>query len=570
MITPRQVFSLGTSLILGIGAVATDWLNPLSWGQTAIAAPSFPTPTLAQKQLTAAARTSSSAESLLKEAMETPVGYYGYSSSSRINPFPVYTPNLSPRQAPSAEESFIPPPRPGTVLADIQVRYVDRNGQPTIGRTRPYIITREFALQPGAVYRPELAQQGLQRVSDLDIVKQATLSFKPAAKPDQVVMVVNVVEGNSFAVVPGARAESPSVLQGPTLPEIVSTGANRTTGFSAGGSVRLRNLGGNDQSLALGLEGGENLFGADLTFTDPWIGNDPRRTGYAVNLFNRRWVPLMFTGGEREDERADEDEPWVHRSGGGVQFFRPLTPKLRAALGLSYQRVSVRDEAFSSDITPVDALGNPLTISDEGEDDLLTLNLAAVLDQRDDRQVPTRGSRLRFGVDQSIPVGSADILFSRLSANYTQYLPVSLFGFTEGPRTLVVNVQGGTVIGDLPPYEAFNLGGSNSVRGYGAGEVGSGRSFVQASAEYRFPITSLSVGRESIDVGGTLFVDYGTDLGSAETVTGEPAVVRNKPGSGLGYGVGLRATTPVGLVRLEFGLNDEGGSEVILNLGERF
>ncbi len=93
------------------------------------------------------------------------------------------------------------------------------------------------------------------------------------------------------------------------------------------------------------------------------------------------------------------------------------------------------------------------------------------------------------------------------------------------------------MLGDLPPYEAFSLGGSNSVRGYDEGDIGSGRSFLQGTAEYRFPLFSV--------VGGALFADYATDLGSGSSVPGDPAGVRGKPGNGLGYGLGVRVNSPL-------------------------
>jgi hypothetical protein len=55
--------------------------------------------------------------------------------------------------------------------------------------------------------------------------------------------------------------------------------------------------------------------------------------------------------------------------------------------------------------------------------------------------------------------------------------------------------------GDIPPYEAFALGGTNSIRGYDEGDVGSGRSYAQFTAEYRFPLFSF--------LGGALFFDAG-------------------------------------------------------------
>ena len=47
---------------------------------------------------------------------------------------------------------------------------------------------------------------------------------------------------------------------------------------------------------------------------------------------------------------------------------------------------------------------------------------------------------------------------------------------------------GGVILGDLPPYEAFPIGGTNSVRGYSEGGVGSGRNYVAGTTALQWPI----------------------------------------------------------------------------------
>ena len=47
---------------------------------------------------------------------------------------------------------------------------------------------------------------------------------------------------------------------------------------------------------------------------------------------------------------------------------------------------------------------------------------------------------------------------------------------------------GGVIVGDLPPYEAFPIGGTNSVRGYSEGGVGSGRNYVAGTTALQWPI----------------------------------------------------------------------------------
>lgn len=52
------------------------------------------------------------------------------------------------------------------------------------------------------------------------------------------------------------------------------------------------------------------------------------------------------------------------------------------------------------------------------------------------------------------------------------------------------SLSGGHVVGKFPPHEAFPIGGTNSVRGYEEGAVGSGRSYVVGSGEISFPLVS--------------------------------------------------------------------------------
>lgn len=51
-------------------------------------------------------------------------------------------------------------------------------------------------------------------------------------------------------------------------------------------------------------------------------------------------------------------------------------------------------------------------------------------------------------------------------------------------------LQAGTVVGDLAPYDAFELGGTGSVRGWNDGELGTSKSHVAGSLEAIIPIVS--------------------------------------------------------------------------------
>lgn len=435
------------------------------------------------------------------------------------------------------------------VIESIQVRYLneeglseDEEGNPVRGRTREFIITREFRTEPGDVFRQDRIQADLQRVFGLGIFDDVGITLNPGENdPRKVNLTVNVVERNTGSVAAGV-------------------GFNFTGDIFGTLSYRQDNFGGNNQKFSAETQLSTRDLLFDISFTDPWIAGDPNRTSYTLNGFARRSIPLAFDNGPIEVNLANGDRVRLTRYGGGISFRRPLGGGWEGSLGTSYQRIRVTDA--DGNINTVDARGNPLSASGTGVDDLWTLQLGLVRDLRNDPLTPTSGSVLRFGTEQSVPLGSGSIFLNRLRGSYSYYIPVNWLRFGEGPQTLALNVQGGTILGDLPPYEAFALGGTNSVRGYEEGALGAGRSYLQATAEYRFPIFSF--------VGGALFVDLATDLGSGSAVPGNPGGVRGKPGSGFGYGAGLRVQTPLGPIRIDYGFNDLGDGRLHFGIGERF
>jgi outer membrane protein insertion porin family len=451
------------------------------------------------------------------------------------------------------------------VVENVRVRFrskegqdTDEKGQPIRGRTQKYIVTRELELKPGGVFNRNTVQKDLQRVAGLGLFEDVNVSLDPGTDPSKVDVVVNVVERNSGSIAAGAGISSASGLFG-TI------------------SYQQQNLGGRNQKLGAELQVGVRELLFDLRFTDPWIAGDPYRTSYTVNAFRRQSISLIFDGKDDNIETfnpskpdEDGDRPRVTRTGGGVTFTRPLSKnpfkasEWIASAGLQYQRVSTLDS--DRDVRKVGRINRDpnteveLSQSGEGRDDLLFLQLGASRDRRNNPLQPTKGSLLRFGVDQSVPIGLGNIFLTRLRGSYSYYIPVKFTNFTKGKgaQALAFNVQAGTILGDLPPYEAFSLGGSSSVRGYEDGALSSGRSYVQATVEYRFPVFSV--------VSGALFFDFGSDFGT----TTRPAEVLNKNGTGYGYGLGVRVQSPLGPIRIDYGISDEGDSRINFGIGERF
>jgi hypothetical protein len=135
--------------------------------------------------------------------------------------------------------------------------------------------------------------------------------------------------------------------------------------------------------------------------------------------------------------------------------------------------------------------------------------------------------------------------------------------------------SGGVQLGDLPAYDAHPLGGVNCVRGYAEGALGTARNWgvVNAELETAMPLTDR--------LRGVGFVDGGTDFNSGATVVGDPAGSRGKPGTGFGYGLGVRLSSPMGMIRFEYGWTGDSqwvhdsrwtmpGGRLHVGIGSRF
>ncbi len=432
----------------------------------------------------------------------------------------------------------------GVYVAEVKIRFVnsrgeavDRKGNPVEGRISEDFIRGEIKLKAGDNYSPEVVRSDLQQLQQLGLFEKVTVSTEEVGTDINV--IYNVQERS-------ARSYSASV----TLNDDVGVGVPL--------SYTDRTFGTNPQRLSVEIQPSLRGIEYDVQFVSPYVAAEDR-LGYSVRAFGDRRTSEIFN---EDIDLPNGNRVREIRMGGNLRFTRPLGD-WRSTLGLNYTNISTRDRHLN--IARRDELGNPLTFSGTGVDELYTVSFGAIRDRRDNPFNPTSGSILGLSTEQSIPLGRGNIVSNRLLANYIQYVPITLLGISESealPEMLAFNLQAGTVIGDLPPTEAFRLGGRNSVRGYDSGDIGSGRSYFLASGEYRFP-----VGR---DVGGVIFVDFASDLGTGDSVLGKPASVRDKPGTGAGVGLGVRVRSSVGLLRLDVGVSDSGDIKFILGTKQRF
>ncbi|XP_022754264.1 outer envelope protein 80, chloroplastic-like isoform X3 [Durio zibethinus] len=355
-------------------------------------------------------------------------------------------------------------------------------------------------------------------------------AFRDGHDAGKVDLIMNVVERPSGGFSAGGGISS-GITSGPL------------SGLIGSFAYSHRNLFGRNQKLNISLERGQIDSIFRINYTDPWIEGDDKRTSRTIIVQNSRTPGTLVHGNQHDNSSLS-----IGRVTAGVEFSRPIRPKWSGTAGLIFQHAGARDEKGNPIIK--DFYGSPLTASGKPYDDMLLAKFESVYTGSGDQG----SSMFAFNMEQGLPVMPEWLFFNRVNARARK-------GVEIGPTRLLLSLSGGHVVGNFSPHEAFAIGGTNSVRGYEEGAVGSGRSYVVGSSEVSFPLLG--------PLGGVIFADYGHDLWSGPNVPGDPAGARYKPGSGYGYGFGIRVDSPLGPLRLEYAFNDRQAKRFHFGVGHR-
>ena len=472
--------------------------------------------------------------------------------------------------------------REGTVQA-VEVQFLNKEGsatddkdRPIRGKTQPWVITREISLKSGSTFNRRTLEEDIKRLYGTGLFGDVKVSLKPVpGDPGTVVVVLGIVE------------QSTGSLSG-------GLGYSQSQGIFGQIQLQDSNFLGRAYDISTNFTYGQFGGLADISFTDPWIKGDKYRTAFRARLFLSREVPQVYQSQSNGSivTSTGGNTVALQRTGGTVQLVRPLNggnPFKKApwsvVVGLGAQEVvpmNFTGSNFSSGVAPD---GTPICLAYTADpnstatncatrNQLVSLRVAAAMNTLNDPRNPTQGNFVSIGTEQFISVGPDSPTFNRLKASFTHYIPVNWLKLYKGCRpkrgetpdckqALAFQVNLGTNVGQLPPYEAFCLGGANSVRGYYDCNLDSGRSYGEATIEYRFPLFSI--------ISGELFVDAGSTFGSQTAVPGNPGGLLGKPGEGFSVGTGVIVTTPVGPLRLEVASqNFTGNWRFNLGVGWKF
>jgi len=507
----------------------------------------------------------------------------------------------------------------GTV-AGVEVKFINKEGEdtnekgePIKGKTKPWVVSREISIKPGEPFNRTQLESDIRRLYGTSLFSDVKVTLQPVTgEPGFITIVLGIVEQSTGSLSGGlGYSQSQGVFGQVQLSDsnLFGRAWNLALNVTYGQFGGLANLSFSDPwikgdnhrtsfrtSLFLSREVPQvfqSQNDGDIVSLRDYEDNNSQ-FAYSIdsddNPADSRFDNVSEAGNEFSDTSwfdYEGDSIALERIGGNVIFSRPLNggdPFKRAPwqvlAGLNLQ--AVRPINYAGDTRPYgvpnrkiddDRIDNDEIICTSfncaDRNTLASVRFATTYNTLNDGRNPTSGNFFSFGTEQFVSIGEDSPTFNRIRTSYTHFIPVRWLKLAKGcrpkegepencPQALAFQIKAGTILGQLPPYEAFCMGGSNSVRGWFDCDLAVGRSFGEATIEYRFPIFSIFQGE--------VFIDAGTDFGSQANVPGKPGELLDKPGSGVSPGVGVIVSTPVGPLRLEVASQNFTG-EYRFNLG---
>lgn len=396
-------------------------------------------------------------------------------------------------------------------------------------RTRDYVIRREFDLSEGDAFNQIMVQRARRRLERLDFFESVNIATAPGSQPDQVVLVVEVVEKATGEFSIGAGYST-----GETI--------NRGSGVSIEGSVSERNFLGRGQFIRVAASGGRDSRDYSLSFTEPYFLG--RRISAGFDIF-------------RQTREFDTYESQV--DGGTIRFGLPITEAISTQLAYNYTR-----ETYAYNDDCLDSNGNfdatlcnisPIlrsAIESQSPWVKSSVSGALVYNTIDNMQNPRDGFYASFTTEVAGLGGDANWVKFTARGNYYRTLSEEL------DLVGVLTAGAGHIAGfGDDGLRVFDLFRSNDriIRGFDFNGIGpydvtngtvdhlGGTTYFHASAEAQFPFPALP---QSLGLRGAVFADAATLHGNDFTALGTGASLRASVGAGILW------ASPFGPIRVDY------------------
>ncbi|MDR3706899.1 MAG: BamA/TamA family outer membrane protein [Capsulimonadaceae bacterium] len=410
-------------------------------------------------------------------------------------------------------------------------------------KTKTHVITREMKQKPGALYNTNVFSDDLKRIFNTNLFENVGPAEISTPNVGSVVLSIPVQERRTGNVSVGVGYSSTEKLVGRA-------------------QLSESNFRGIGETVAIMWEvgGTQSTSSVDVSFADPWI--DKNHTGLNVDVFDK--VVYRFSNTFLSGTTNGTDAQYLERHvGASLALSRPLDDRPTTV------SVTTRGESVSSNDVAL-----PLAEEFIRQDaTIYGLGGRITRSTRDNNLNPADGGFYSFSAEgvyaQATTVGNAPSPITpdwhtspKCALDLRQYM--SLQGkrapgkLTESKRVLAVRVLAGYEGQSTPFSEQYFIGGADTLRGFDESRFW-GSNMLVTSVELRIPVGS--------SITGVLF----TDVGDAWNSVYQGTALDQHYGLNLqsDVGFGIRVQTPIGPIRLDYGISDTGG-HTNFSIGQSF
>ena len=382
-------------------------------------------------------------------------------------------------------------------------------------KTRDIVIRRELRVLPGESFDGEKLKRSRDRLFNLGFFEEVAFDTEPTDVSNQNDLTVDVREKKTGEFSFGAGFSSIDRFIG--FVEVAQRNfdwKNPPTFVGGGQDLRVRaSLGSTRQDYV-------------VSWTEPWIFDRPISFGFDVYRTTRE-------RSGRSGYSFDQE-----RTGGDIRLGKSFGEYNHGNLTYKLEEVKISnvDPSASVDLK-----------AEEGRNTVSSLEVKLTRDTRDNLFSPLKGYLASGSVEMAGgPLGADRDFFKYFVSDTVYFTPF------KPDQVLSLSARAGAVHAydntqQVPIFERFFAGGTNTIRGYDERGVGpkdvlsgdpvGGEALLVGNVEYLFPIIQILKGAVFYDV-GNVWSKIG-DFGDG--------------GYRSGAGIGVRVKTPIGPVSLDYG-----------------
>ena len=397
-------------------------------------------------------------------------------------------------------------------------------------KTKDYVITREMKLKKGQPFNSKDARRSMQRIYNLGYFEDVNIKLNPGQAPNAVDVEITVVEMNTGTFGIGAGYSDADGFLG-----MISVGDKNFRG--TGDKINVRWEFGGDE---------DNNKNYEFSYQRPWLDSKETGLGFSVYDMTNEYADYDHDGDEiaRYDKQRRGQELTFSRRTNNEYVMNYLTLKNREDIykgeADGYEDDYQYFEGDDPDNTGQTA-EEKAALADERQKENFgktqSIGFTRTFDSRDNVNDPHEGKRNSYSIEWAGLGGDFD--FTKYSADFRYYYRM---GASED--VLAVQFGAGYADGTMPLSQRFAVGGSDSLRGYEDDQF-KGNSMLKGTIEYRVPLMKK--------VQGVLFTDAGYAWDKKNEDDFDLGLMK------YSYGVGLRVNSPLGPLRLDYGIGDDGG-----------